>query len=141
MNEKKTMILVIEGDKDTNDMLVSILGDAGYSTTPALNGEEGLKKAEADNPDVILLDLMLPQISGLEVCRLLSANEKTRNIPIIILTAKRELSTKLSSFVAGAKRFITKPFESQDLLNEIQRTIRQKEISEEFENGEQASNS
>ncbi|MFA6449622.1 MAG: response regulator [bacterium] len=130
MDEKNTNILVIEDDKDTNDIILTILNDAGFSPFPAYDGEEGLQKAESEQPDVIILDLMLPKINGLEVCRILNSNEKTRAIPVIILTAKRELSTKLSSFVAGAKRFITKPFESQDLVNEIRRTIRQKEIAQ-----------
>jgi DNA-binding response OmpR family regulator len=130
MNDKKENILVIEDDKDTNDIILTILSDAGFNPTPAYDGEEGLRLAELNQPDVIILDLMLPKINGLEVCRILNTNEKTRSIPIIILTAKRELSTKLSSFVAGAKRFLTKPFEGQDLINEIQRTIRQRELSQ-----------
>jgi DNA-binding response OmpR family regulator len=130
MNCKSENILVIEDDKDTNDIILTILTDAGFCPSPAYDGEEGLRMAELNQPDVIILDLMLPKINGLEVCRILNANEKTRGIPVIILTAKRELSTKLSSFVAGAKRFLTKPFEGQDLINEIQRTIRQREISQ-----------
>lgn len=129
MNSKMENILVIEDDKDTNDIIITILTDAGFNSSSAYDGEEGLRMAELNQPDVIILDLMLPKINGLEVCRILNSNEKTRSIPIIILTAKRELSTKLSSFVAGAKRFLTKPFEGQDLINEIQRTIRQREIS------------
>jgi len=134
MAANPTKILVIEDDKDTNDIISSILNDAGFESSSAYDGEEGLFKAQNENPDVIILDLMLPKVNGLEVCRVLSANDKTRSIPIIILTAKRELSTKLSSFVAGAKRFITKPFEGQDLINEINRAIRQKELAQNTDN-------
>lgn len=121
-------ILVIEDDQDTNDLISTILEDAGFKSLPALDGEQGIEKARAETPDVILLDLMLPTIDGIEVCRRLMADEKTRSIPVIVLTAKQELSTKLSSFVAGAKRFLTKPFDENELISEIQRTIRQKEL-------------
>lgn len=123
-------ILVVEDDKDTNDLVSIILRDEGFVPIPAYDGEEGLATAEREMPDVIILDLMLPKMDGLEVCRSLADNEKTRSIPIIILTAKRELSTKLSSFVAGAKRFVTKPFDQHELINEVRRTIRQKQIAQ-----------
>jgi len=126
--EKLTRVLIVEDDRDTNELVALIMKDAGFETVSALDGREGLDKARDDEPDIIILDLMLPEIDGLEVCRRLSADDKTKSIPIIILTAKRELSTKLSSFVAGAKRFVTKPFDSKDLLTEINRTLRQKEI-------------
>ncbi|HOO56026.1 MAG TPA: response regulator [bacterium] len=130
MNKKAklTRVLIVEDDRDTNELVALIMKDAGFETVSALDGREGLDKARDDEPDIIILDLMLPEIDGLEVCRRLSADEKTKSIPIIILTAKRELSTKLSSFVAGAKRFVTKPFDSNDLLIEINRTLRQKEL-------------
>jgi len=136
METKPTRILIIEDDKDTNDMISAILTDAGFVAISSLDGEDGLLKAEQESPDVIILDLMLPHINGLDVCRQLNSNEKTRSIPVIILTAKRELSTKLSSFVAGAKRFLTKPFEAQDLINEIRRAIRQKEIAKSMGDSE-----
>ncbi len=136
MELKQPRILIIEDDKDTNDVISAILSDAGFDTLSSLDGEDGLSKAKQESPDIIILDLMLPRINGLDVCRMLSSDEKTRTIPVIILTAKSELSTKLSSFVAGAKRFLTKPFEAQDLVNEIRRTIRQKEIAKSLADSE-----
>lgn len=121
-------ILVIEDDEDTNQMICDILSDSGFTTLTAFNGEEGISLAASEQPDVILLDLMLPTIDGIEVCRRLMDDPVTLSIPVIILTAKDELSTKLYSFVAGAKRFITKPFQSQELILEIERTLRQKQI-------------
>ena len=97
----------------------------------ALDGEQGLELAQNSQPGLILLDLMLPGIDGVEVCRRLSSNDATRSIPVIVLTARNELPVKLSSFMAGAKRFLTKPFESDTLLNEISRTFRQAHISSE----------
>jgi DNA-binding response OmpR family regulator len=117
-------VLIVEDDPDTRELIATILDGAGYNTLSAADGEEGLDKARAERPDLILLDLMIPRVDGIEVCRRLSADDDTRSIPVVIVTAKHELSTKLSSFVAGARRFITKPFESQDLINEIERTLR-----------------
>lgn len=131
-DEKKSTILIVEDDLDTNELVSMILTDAGYRPICAFDGEEGLEMARKELPDVIVLDLMLPKLDGLEVCRQLMDNESTRSIPVIILTAKRELSTKLSSFVAGAKRFITKPFDAPELIGEIKRTLRQREIIKKF---------
>ncbi len=126
--QQKRNVLVVEDDHDTNEMISDILSRAGYAPLAAFNGETGVKIAKTEKPDLILLDLMLPDIDGLEVCRQLAGNENTRSIPIIVLTCKKELSTKLSSFVAGAKRFLTKPFDDKELLNEISRTLRQKNM-------------
>ena len=127
--DKTSRILIIEDDEDTNDLIRFVLEDSGFEAISAFDGESGCDLAQEETPDAIVLDLMLPRIDGIEVCRRLSSNDKTRSIPVIILTAKRELSTKLSSFVAGAKRFMTKPFESEELISEINRTIRQRQIS------------
>ena len=123
-------ILVIEDDPDTQDILCDILSGAGYDPMAVPDGESGLELAENTRPGLILLDLMLPGIDGVEVCRRLSASDVTRGIPIIILTARHELPVKLSSFMAGAKRFLTKPFETDVLLNEIHRTIRQASLGD-----------
>jgi len=131
-DQSQNVILVIEDDEDTNDLIIGVLNDAGFKGLSALDGENGIDIARSNKPDVIILDLMLPTIDGIEVCRRLMADTETRSIPVIVLTAKQELSTKLSSFVAGAKRFLTKPFEDDELVNEIQRTIRQKQLQREF---------
>jgi two-component system phosphate regulon response regulator PhoB len=123
-------ILVIEDDPDTQEMLCDILSDAGYNPLSAPDGEQGLELAENAQPGLILLDLMLPGMDGLEVCRQLSSSDVTRSIPVIILTARQELPVKLSSFMAGAKRFLTKPFETDVLLSEISRTFRQASLGD-----------
>ena len=130
MSKNGKCILVIEDDRDTLDVLVETFQSAGYDVLEALNGEQGLKIAESDRPDLIVLDLMLPGMDGVEVCRELTGRDITRGIPVIILTARSEMTSKLSSFMAGAKRFITKPFEVGKLLEEVERTFRQAHLSD-----------
>jgi DNA-binding response OmpR family regulator len=125
MTNEMNRILVIEDDPDAQEMLSDILGQAGYDPVVAVDGEQGLEMAESMPPGLILLDLMLPGIDGVEVCRRLSGNDATRGIPVIVLTCRNELPVKLTSFMAGAKRFLTKPCEPDVLLNEINRTFRQ----------------
>lgn len=127
-NKRNYSILVIEDDRDTGELIRTILKKEGYAVTVARDGESGLNEAVINDFDLILLDIMLPGMDGLEVCKMLADNDETRSIPVIILTAKQELSTKLSSFVAGAKRFLSKPFEASELVEEVRRTLRQREI-------------
>lgn len=127
-NIRNYTILVIEDDRDTGELIRTILKKEGYLVTVARDGESGLNEAVINDFDLILLDIMLPGMDGLEVCKMLADNSETRSIPVIILTAKQELSTKLSSFVVGAKRFISKPFEASELVDEVKRTLRQREI-------------
>jgi len=125
----KKKILVIEDDRDMNDLVCAVLSEAGYTTFSADSGETGIAIAEKDRPDLILLDVMLPKMDGIEVCRSLSSVESTKGIPVIMVTIKRELSTKLASYIAGARRYITKPFGIEELLEEVKRTLRQTHIT------------
>ena len=122
-------ILIVEDDEDMNELLRIVLNQAGYRTICASDGEEALELAVKEKPDLVLLDIMLPRLDGVEVCRRLSSMENTRNVPIIMLTIKRELSTKLSCYIAGAKRYITKPFGIEEILSEIKNTLIQPELS------------
>lgn len=123
-------ILVIEDDDDMRELIASVLEGDGYRAIVAPDGEDGLKVAEAAHPDLILLDVMLPKISGVDVCRKLSQNQRTSDIPVIMLTVKKDLSIKLSSYIAGARRYLTKPFDASDLLGEIHQTLRQRDLSQ-----------
>ena len=127
MNEtiktKKT-ILVVEDDKDINELICAVLDQAGYEPVSVEDGEEAVRKADKLKPDLVLLDIMLPKMDGIEVCHSISSNEKTKGIPIIMVTIKRDTSTKLESYIAGASRYITKPFGVEFLLSEIEKTLR-----------------
>lgn len=129
INRKQKYILVIEDDRDMNELVCDALDNAGYQTMAAFDGTEGLRLGTEAHPDVILLDISLPDADGVDLCRDLRRNETTRLIPIIMLTGRHDLSTKLSSYIAGAKRYITKPFQIDQLIEEVDRTLIQKQIT------------
>lgn len=128
MNEK---ILIIEDEEDLVKGLKINLVDEGYKVDYALNGKEGLGKALDDKPDLILLDIMLPGMNGLEVCRELRQNKV--DIPILMLTAKGEEIDKVIGLEIGADDYISKPFSIRELLARIKAHIRREHrIGETF---------
>jgi two-component system phosphate regulon response regulator PhoB len=112
-------ILIIEDERDLVDGLVYNLQREGYETAVAYDGQEGLRKAQTLLPDLILLDIMLPTMSGTDVCRELRAGERTRDIPIIILSAKAEETDQIIGFSLGADDYVTKPFSIRVLQQRI----------------------
>ena len=112
-------ILIVEDERALVDVLTYNLKREGYETAVAHDGKEGLRKAQTLLPDVIILDLMLPLMNGLEVCRELRAGERTRNIPIIMLTAKAEETDQVVGFSLGADDYVTKPFSVKVLVQRI----------------------
>jgi len=115
----KAKVLVIEDDRSLVEVLSYNLQAAGYEVLVARDGQDGLLQAQLKLPDLILLDLMLPVIEGLEVCRRLKAEAATRHIPIPMLTAKAEESDELIGFSLGADDYVTKPFSVKVLLERI----------------------
>jgi two-component system phosphate regulon response regulator PhoB len=112
-------ILIIEDERALTKVLAYNLEREGYDTAVAHDGQEGLRKAQTQPTDLILLDLMLPTLNGLDVCRELRAGEKTRDIPIVILTAKAEEIDQVVGFSMGADDYVTKPFSVKVLLQRI----------------------
>jgi two-component system phosphate regulon response regulator PhoB len=112
-------ILIIEDERALTKVLSYNLEREGYEVTVAHDGQEGLRKAQTLLPDLILLDLMLPVLGGLDVCRELRAGEHTRDIPIIMLTAKAEETDQIVGFSMGADDYVTKPFSIKVLLQRI----------------------
>lgn len=112
-------ILVIEDERALVKVLTYNLQREGYETILAHDGQEGLRKAQSLLPDLILLDLMLPGLSGLDICRELRANERTRDIPIIMVTARAEETDQVVGFSMGADDYVTKPFSVKVLLQRI----------------------
>jgi two-component system phosphate regulon response regulator PhoB len=121
-------VLIVEDERALTDVLTYNLQREGYETIVAHNGQEGLRKAQTLLPDLILLDLMLPVLNGLEVCRELRAGERTREIPIIILTAKAEETDQVVGFSLGADDYVTKPFSIKVLLQRIKALQRRFEV-------------
>jgi two-component system phosphate regulon response regulator PhoB len=112
-------ILIIEDERGLTDVLSYNLQREGYDVVVAHDGQEGLRKAQMQLPDLILLDLMLPTLDGLEVCRELRSGERTRNVPILMLTARAEETDQVVGFSMGADDYVTKPFSVKVLLQRI----------------------
>jgi two-component system phosphate regulon response regulator PhoB len=124
-------VLMIEDERQLTDVLRYNLERDGYEAAIAHDGQEGLRKAQAQLPDLILLDLMLPGMDGLQVCRELRGNERTRRIPIIILTAKAEETDQIVGFAMGADDYVTKPFSPKVLLQRVKALLRRLEVAED----------
>lgn len=116
-------ILVIEDEPDINRLLAKILNNADYQVTSAYSGTEAILLLEKESPDLILLDLMLPGISGEELLNMLR-KEKYSNIPAIVISAKNSLDNKVSLLKGGADDYITKPFEPEEVLARVQALLR-----------------
>ena len=121
MNTQKT-VLIVEDEKNIVDILRFNLQREGYRTLEAYDGKDGLDKAVSENPDLILLDVMLPQMNGFDVCRTLRAQGS--NVPVIILTAREEESDKVLGLEIGADDYITKPFSMRELIARVGANIR-----------------
>ena len=121
MNEKKT-VLIVEDEKSIVDILRFNLEKEGYRCIAAYDGEAGLNAALSENPDLILLDVMLPKMIGFDVCRAL--REKGNNVPVIILTAREEEEDKVLGLEIGADDYITKPFSMRELMARVKANIR-----------------
>ena len=119
-------ILVVEDERNIVDILTFNLIREGYETLEALDGAAGLKLALDEDPDLILLDLMLPKMDGFEVCRTL--REQGRATPIIMLTAREEETDKVLGLELGADDYITKPFSMRELLARVKSNIRRSEM-------------
>ena len=119
-------ILAVEDDEDILELLKYNLGKEGYRVTAVTTGEEGLRLARSSTPDLILLDLMLPGVDGLEVCRSLKMDAKTRLASIIMLTAKGEEADIVTGLEMGAEDYITKPFSTRVLLARVRTVLRRR---------------
>jgi two-component system sensor histidine kinase/response regulator len=113
-------ILIVDDVRANLDLLSGILEERGYQTRPVLNGKLALMSAKADPPDIILLDINMPEMDGFEVCKRLKADAATKDIPIIFLTAFTETADKVKAFSLGAVDYITKPFQTDEIAARVQ---------------------
>ena len=121
MTKKK--ILVVEDEESLLKLQSILLTIRGYTVEGAMDGQAALEAVETMNPDLILLDIMLPKIDGLEVCRQVKTNVATRHIPIIMLTAKKSKEDLVMGEQAGADMYITKPYKLSMVIENIQRLL------------------
>jgi len=125
MNAKAKSILCIEDETEMIDLMRLILGRRGYEVRGAASGIEGLKMIRAEKPDLILLDLMMPEMDGWEVYQQLKAEEKTKSIPVIVVTAKAQsIDRVLGLHIAKVDDYIAKPFSPQELLNSVEKVLK-----------------
>jgi CheY-like chemotaxis protein len=116
-------ILLVEDDDATANLLTKQLTSAGYQVTRATNGLEGLMMLEQVQPKAIICDMMMPELGGLEFVRALKARDETRNLPVIFLTANNDPGLMINGINVGARYYITKPYDPQELLWKLKRVI------------------
>jgi EAL domain-containing protein (putative c-di-GMP-specific phosphodiesterase class I)/DNA-binding response OmpR family regulator len=119
-------ILIVDDDEDVLLIVQTILDNAGYTAVVARNGREGVEKAMDNHPDLILLDVMMPELSGWEVCTTLKSAPETRHIPIAMLTVKSEIRDLITGMQVGADDYITKPFTRKKLLSTVRKLLEEK---------------
>jgi len=119
-------ILIVEDDEDVMELIRYNLAKEGFNCDTAYNGQEALKKAQGKLPDLVLLDLMLPEVDGLEVCKRLKSSPQTEHIPIVMVTAKSDEADIITGLELGADDYITKPFSPKVLVARVRAVLRRK---------------
>lgn len=120
MNTKQGNILVVDDTPENLRLLIGILSEKGYEVRPAPNGELALSGAQGFPPDLILLDIMMPEMDGYEVCKKLKADARTRDIPVIFISAINDVLDKVKAFAVGGVDYITKPFQVEEVLARVE---------------------
>ncbi|HGY57195.1 MAG TPA: hybrid sensor histidine kinase/response regulator [Caldithrix abyssi] len=129
---RKAKILIVDDNKENLDLVAYFLKPQDYDLITAMDGVEALQKVEQEKPDMILLDIMLPKMDGFQVCERIKKNPSTQFIPIIMITALKELKDKIHSLEVGADDFISKPFENVELLARVKSLLRLKFYHDEL---------
>jgi DNA-binding response OmpR family regulator len=124
-------ILVVDDEEDIRTVLQARLETAGFQVRTAPNGMDALERIRSTPPDLIILDIMLPDITGLDVCALVKHDRRLRRIPIILLTARSQPQDRLTGAALGADAFLNKPFSADELLAEVRRLLAGQEMTDE----------
>ncbi len=135
MKERKATILIVDDTETNIDVLLELLSDA-YDVTVALSGESALEIARDEVLDLILLDIMMPKMDGYEVCKILKADAKTKDVPVIFITAKTDEESIEKAYEAGGIDYITKPFKPKELFARINTQLRLVKLLKDFENSQ-----
>ncbi len=109
-------VLIVEDDRAQLIQLQQIVSDAGYMTTTAMNGADGIERAKADRPDVILMDINMPGMDGFAAIRVLKKDESTRNIPVIFVSSKNQKADMVWAKMQGSAGYVAKPFAHEEIL-------------------------
>jgi len=131
----KQKILAVEDDKNISRLIVYNLEKAGFDCKAAMSGEEALSMAQKESFDLIVLDLMLPKLDGLEVCRILKQDKESQKIPVVMLTAKGEEVDRVVGLELGADDYIVKPFSPRELVLRVKAILRRNEPKKEEKAG------
>ncbi len=131
--EEQPKVLIVDDDKENVDLIAYFLKPQNYQIITAYDGVEALRLVESKKPDIILLDIRLPKMDGFQVCERIKKNYYTQFIPIIMITALKDLKNKIRSLEAGADDFISKPFENIELLTRVKSLLRIKKYHDELE--------
>ena len=113
-------VLIVDDEIDSLKLIGLLLESKGYQIVAAQNGERAIEKALQEPPDLVILDVMMPGMSGYEVCRRLRTNPQTATIPILMFTAKTQVMDKVIGFEAGADEYLTKPIQPAELLDRVE---------------------
>ena len=126
-------ILVVDDTPANLRLLMGILREVGYKVRPANNGQRAFSTIEKESPDLILLDIMMPDMDGYEVCEHLKANEQTREIPVIFISALNETFDKVKAFSVGGVDYITKPFQAEEVLARVETHLKLHELQRQLQ--------
>lgn len=123
-------ILVVDDNRENIILVRDILEVLDYTILEALDGIQAIESAKSNHPDLILMDVNMPNMDGMEACRILKASDETRHIPIIMLTAQADIDSRVVGIEAGADDYLTKPYSPRELLARVERTLRSKAASD-----------
>ena len=132
-SETKGSVLVVDDNPDNLRLLSGILTDQGYKVRPAPSGALALKSVRSTLPDLILLDIKMPEMDGYEVCRRLKAEEQTSDIPVIFISALDDVMDKVKGFGVGAVDYITKPFQHEEVLARVRTHLELRRLQTQLE--------
>lgn len=113
------LILLVDDDINTLEALAYVLQRVGYGVVKATNGREALAKAQADRPGLVILDIMMPGMNGIEVCQALRASPETRYLPVLVLSALGDIRSTTEALMAGASSYLIKPIKPVDLVEQV----------------------
>jgi two-component system, OmpR family, response regulator len=119
-------VMIVDDDPNIRELVSTLLQNHGFTACEAADGRDALQKALNDNPDLVIIDVMMPNMDGFELCR--NLREQYENLPVLMLTAKGELASKVKGFGLGADDYLTKPFEDDELILRIQALLRRYKI-------------